>query len=38
MRLDPEILEQVQAQDRGGQTRINAFLKAYVDGRPRERR
>ncbi len=36
MRLDPEILEHIQAQGRGWQTRINAVLKAYVDSRPRE--
>lgn len=33
MRLDPEIIEFFKAQGRGWQTRVNAVLKAYVDGR-----
>ncbi len=32
MRLDPEVLDYFKGQGRGWKTRINAVLKAFVDG------
>ena len=34
MRLDPAVVDFFKAQGRGWQTRMNAVLKAFVDGQP----
>ena len=38
MRLDPDVIDHFKAQGRGWQTRINAVLRAFVDGQRSPRR
>ena len=38
MRLDPAVVDFFKAEGRGWQTRMNAVLKAFVDGQVRQRK